>query len=310
MLSVTHLGQFGQLGVDPTPAEEAQIPGFISIGELAQDAEQRLLRAYTKIMLAVQIAGPNTPIPVALLRKYMGARTAVIDAADIWIKARDKTPKAYLPDPDAQPTLPPSFQIPAGSGFAGPLGQTFVRARDVQVTFGPQGSERVTSLSDPEAALAGTQLGAFPIVALFWVFGLAIVGTCVVLAIREFRSADVAASRAISDQARARAQEVESDAASYAASLQLCQTFTDPQMKLKCLEAAGKNIGELKKDRPKTAKPGSLDALGLFGTIGLIALAGAAGVVGYAVYRQKRDRGMERPAARSRPALVRETEAV
>lgn len=290
---ISSVGQFGQLGQTSsklTAEQEAQVPRFISAGELDQATEQRLLRTYTKLNLAVRLVGPNAAIPVTLLQKYMDARTAYLEAAGLWLGARAQTPKDQLPDPSARPTPPPAFVIPSGTrGLAGAFGQA-VRASDIQVVYGPIGAEQMTSLSDapalndlPEAA---EDLGNPLLLPLLWIVGLAVTGLVIAVGIKMWRSGEVAKHRSISDQAAARSKEVASDNDTFVQTLTACiSTSVDPKVSQRCTELATRAMTEGKKGRPQIKIPGGI---GFFAVVGVITVIGAVTAVGYTMYRRRR----------------------
>lgn len=278
-----------------TPTEEAQSPGFVSIGQQVVSAENALQAAYTNISMLVQAAGPDATVPVKLLTEYNVARQRLVEAASDWMKARAKTPAQYLPDAGKEPEAPPAFVIPAPpiSGF----GEATVSARSVTVVYGPAGAERSIPLGSVEAMhawpqqmnMSGVGLGN-PTLFLFFVFGVAITGYVITMIIREWDRVEVSANRAKAQIAKSQTEAVEAASKALTAAYVACVgNSTDYSHRLACLERAQKATKGVIDALPKV--PPTKTGLGFLGTVGLVLLAGAAGVGGYLYYQKRRAEG-------------------
>jgi hypothetical protein len=301
---VASSGTFGrlQLGagqVTATPAEEAQVPQFTDRGLSLTQAETQLRTSFAKLLpdlIALQVANKDVPAEMlVLMQAYNKAQATLMEAARVWLQARNNTPAADLPDPDAQPIAIPTFDLPS-SGF-GMFGAVKIPANAIKIRHGIVGKEVSTSLNAyKSSAFAGyfvpSQLGAFPVVALFWLLGVAIVSVCVVLVVQALTrdSAINFANRTISDQARARVEEVKRDADLFASTRDACiGNTTDQAVRFKCIEAASDALAVAKGGRPEIKTPITKGTVGILTVLGVLVVLGTASGVGYVIYKRRSD---------------------
>jgi hypothetical protein len=233
-----------------------------------------------------------------------------MEAARVWLQARNNTPASDLPDPDAQPIAIPTFDLPS-SGF-GMFGAVKIPANTIKIRHGIVGKEISTSLSAYKSSAfagyfvpsqLGGQLGAFPVVALFWLLGVAIVSVCVVLVVQALMrdNAINIANRTISDQARARVEEVKRDADLFASTRDACiGNTTDQAVRFKCIEAANDALAMAKGGRPEIQRPVTKSTVGILTALGVLVVLGTAGGVGYVIYKRRGDHKPRATRMRSR----------
>jgi hypothetical protein len=272
-------------------ADDPLVPRAINNVTMLTQIEAWLRAGFAKLLpdlTALQAAGKDVPPALLdLMQRHNAAVASFTDAAKIWLYARQQVPRSELPDPDARPVAIPTFELPSGLGRLGGVSASAVRLR---VGFlGKEMSVPLSGYSDSAFAgfvQPGGQLGGPEV---FWVIGillgLVITGTIVYGIVRELKKSEIsAANQAISDQARARAQEVASDNILYTSTRDKCiGDSASLSARLRCIEAASEALRAAKEGRPGIRPP--VTATTSFWTIlSILALAGAAG---YVIYRRR-----------------------
>jgi len=313
---VTSSSSFGrlQLGdVTATAAESAAVPGITNRGFALAQQENQLRSSFAQLipdLTALQVANKNIPPELLdLLRAYNNAVASFMEATKIWMQARAETPKADLPDPDAQPVAVPTFDIPTGG-----LGSFFgagVPASALKIRYGFVGREITTSLSGyANTGFAGyfsgahnSGLGAFPVMALFWLLGVAFVSVAIVLVVRALVRSDTAiANQAITEQTKSRVEEVKSDTGLFVSTRDACiGNSQDADVRRQCIAAAVDVLKVAKQGRPGISRPISPVTVSVLTVLGVVAVAGTATGVGYWLYKRGQDgRRLPRATAHSR----------
>jgi hypothetical protein len=279
-----------------TAAEQAQLPLVVSSGQRLAALEANLRNTFGQITISTNMLGADATVPdsvLALMKIYNRAQASYMESANLWLLARRQTPKDELPDPDATPQAVPVFTIPAVSGLGGT-----VRAADIHVVVGPVGAERSIPLGGYVASgmfgqyMSGPQgyqngLGAFPLIPLFWLLGVAIVVTGAIFIIRAIQSGSVTASEATIAQANA---DVE---------IALAQAKVLQEARDGCLRAGGDAVACIKQgdaslkqyqeglqQRNATSK-----GIGVLGWLGILVLLGGATAVGIVIWRRRQSSG-------------------
>lgn len=311
---VTSSGSFGrlQLGqVTATPAEEAALPGVTNRGFTLAQQETQLRSTFAQLLpdlAALQAVNADIPGELLdLLRSYNNAVAVFMEATKIWMQARAQTPRTDLPDPDAQPVAVPTFAIPASSGLGSLFGAK-IPASALKIRYGFVGKEVTTSLSGySNTGFAGyfgngSQLGAFPVMALFWLLGVAIVSIAAVFVVRALVKSDTAiANLALTDQVKARVEEVKSDTSLFVSTRDSCiGNSQDPDVRRQCVAAAVEVLKIAKSGRPQIARPISPVTVSVLTVLGVLAVVGTATGVGYWLYKRNRDSGYSLPRATAR----------
>lgn len=303
--------QFGQVAA--TPAEEAALPGITNRGFALSQQENQLRSSFAQLvpdLTALQVANANIPSELLdLLRAYNNAVASFMEATKVWLQARAETPKTDLPDPDAQPVAVPTFDIPTSS-----LGAFFgagIPASALKIRYGFVGKEVTSSLSGySNTGFAGYfsgngQLGAFPVIPLFWLLGVAFVSVAVILVVRALVKSDTAiANQAITEQAKTRVEEVKSDTSLFVSTRDACiGNSQDANIRRQCITAAVDVLKVAKAGRPSITRPISPVTVGVLTVLGVLAVAGTATGVGYLIYKRGRDssHSLPRATARHRP---------
>jgi len=299
--------QLGQ--VTATPAEEAQVPRLTNQGLTLAQAETQLRTTFAQLLpdlVTLQTAGQDIPAPLlTLMRNYNAAVGSFMEATKIWLQARAQTPTSDLPDPNAQPIAVPTFDLPAPSGLGAWFGAG-VPASTIKIRYGIVGKEITTSLSGYQNSgfagyLSAGQLGAFPTLALFFLLGLAVIATAVIVVAKILQTSDTAAAnQAITEQAKQRVAEVQSDRDLFVSTRDMCIGTSDDQtVRLQCIAAAKDVLKAAKEGRPTPIKPISPVVIS---TVAVLSVLAVAGGVGYVIYRKHRGgHSVPRAHARQRP---------
>lgn len=313
MLIASSSGSFGraQFGeVTATATEQAALPGITNRGFALAQQENQLRSSFAQLipdLTALQVANKNIPSELLdLLRAYNNAVASFMEATKVWLQARAETPKTDLPDPDAQPVAVPTFDIPT-SGLGAFFGAG-VPASGLKIRYGFVGREITSSLSGySNTGFAGYfsgagQLGAFPVLALFWLLGVAFVSVAVILVVRALVKSDTAiANQAITEQSKSRVEEVKSDTGLFVSTRDACiGNSQDAEVRRQCIAAAVDVLKIAKSGRPGIERPISPVTVSVLTVLGVLAVAGTATGVGYWMYKRGHEGGRSLPRATAR----------